>query len=504
MHLSVLLVSLFACNGSGEVESRVLETPSVTSGTQSGTGSVTSSTDPASQGGRPEGLVVNAVTFNQGVELFMVENARPVDPEVPLVSGRPAWVRVFLDVDDDTWEERDISGVLTVTSGGDTVVYDDVSTIRADSQRDTKRTTLNFEIDGNMIDEDSVYELDVLEVDPERGGGKKKDTSWSSSDNFVLVGRTDTVEVVILPIQYDADGSGRLPDTSPAQIERIADLFYSMFPVEDVVITVADPSPWPYAINPDGSGWGELLDAVSDARTSSGVGDNVYFYGLFTPEDRFDQFCQWGCVLGLSYLAYSPRDVWARASIGVGWTGDTTSETLVHEVGHAHGREHAPCGVYDWDRNYPHSNGDISAWGYDLITKEMFSPSTKDMMGYCSPIWISDYTYMALFQRIRELGPDGLAPLEETRWPSFTVDADGVATRRGREVPVRGLPGGTVVDVELLDGAGGVIDVRRGWVLPYGHVSGGRVVVDAGDDVAALRLLDPTVVQRETVLHYVD
>jgi hypothetical protein len=503
MSTSVLLLVLLGCNGSGDVEFLVTPGPETSTG---GTTAVTTTTDSTSNegvGGPPAGLVLDSVTFNQSVEAIMMFGGEPVDPEVPLVAGRPAWVRAFLDVDESTWEARDIVGRLTVTTAGDEVVYEDTSNIRGDSERDTKRTTLNFEIDADMLKRNASYELAVYEADPSLGDGKRKDTTWSSDDVNILVDKTDTVELVILPIQYDADGSGRLPDTSQSQVNRIADLFYAMYPVEDVIVTVADPAPWPYALRADGSGWETLLAAVSDLRTSSGEADNVYYYGLFTPEDRFNDFCSRGCVLGLSYVGYSARDVWARSSIGVGWTGDTTSETLVHEVGHAHGREHAPCGVYDVDRNYPHRNGEIAVWGYDLITKEMFPPSTKDMMGYCSPIWISDYTYMALFSRIRELGPSGIAPMTETLWPSFTVDAEGEATQRGRDVPVRaGLPGGEAVDVELLNGAGGVIEVKRGYVLPYGHLPGGRLVVDVSDDVVGVRLVDPTIVQREPVLYF--
>ncbi|MFT4626320.1 MAG: hypothetical protein ACI8PZ_004997 [Myxococcota bacterium] len=497
----VLLLALAACNGSGDVAPRQTGTPTDATPTPT-TPTTTTPGTPTGYGGPPEGLQIDSITFNQGVAITLVEDGDPIGTQMPIVTDRPAWVRVFVDVDEDIWEERDIIGQLTVKNGGDEVVLEDVSTIRADSDPFTKRTTLNFDIEADLVRERTTYSVELVEADATRGEGKKRQTTWSSDDNpSILVGETDDLEVVIIPIQYDSDGSGRLPDVSDPQIQRIADLFYSMYPVPTITITVSDPAPWPYYIGADGSGWGELLDAISNARSAASVADNVYYYGLFVPDDSFESFCRRGCVLGLSYLAFSERDVWARASIGVGWSGDVTSETMAHEVGHAHGREHAPCGLYDWDRNYPHDNAALGAWGYDLLTREMFPPlTTRDVMSYCSPIWVSDYTYSALFSRIRALGPAGAQPLEERRWPSFTVDGDGVASRRGQDVPVRGMPGGQAVDVELLDGAGQVIGEQRGYVLPYGHISGGRVAVDVSDDVQGLRLVDPSVVQRDTVL----
>ena len=43
-----------------------------------------------------------------------------------------------------------------------------------------------------------------------------------------------------------------------------------------------------------------------------------------------------GCVAGLGFVG-GPSDSWARAAIGLGFTGDNAAETAVHELGHNHG-----------------------------------------------------------------------------------------------------------------------------------------------------------------------
>ena len=39
------------------------------------------------------------------------------------------------------------------------------------------------------------------------------------------------LRVLLVPLRYDADGSGRLPDTSPAQLQAFHDALLAMFPV---------------------------------------------------------------------------------------------------------------------------------------------------------------------------------------------------------------------------------------------------------------------------------
>jgi len=97
----------------------------------------------------------------------------------------------------------------------------------------------------------------------------------------------------------------------------------------------------------------------------------------------------------------------------VGWTGwnsahDGASETHAHEVGHNHGRQHAPgCSAANPDPNYPYTDGNGQSpignagapnYGFDVYGSQTIYPYTDyyDIMGYCDPVWISDYTYEAI------------------------------------------------------------------------------------------------------------
>ncbi len=57
------------------------------------------------------------------------------------------------------------------------------------------------------------------------------------------------------------------------------------------------------------------------------------------------------------------------------------------------------------DPNFPHANASIGQFGLDIVTYRVWSPNApdnaKDMMSYCGPQWISDYTYQALQTALR-------------------------------------------------------------------------------------------------------
>ena len=55
----------------------------------------------------------------------------------------------------------------------------------------------------------------------------------------------DALKIVIVPVKYDADGSGRLPDVSATQIELYRKAFHAMYPAKKVEVTVR--APWSYA-----------------------------------------------------------------------------------------------------------------------------------------------------------------------------------------------------------------------------------------------------------------
>jgi hypothetical protein len=71
---------------------------------------------------------------------------------------------------------------------------------------------------------------------------------------------------------------------------------------------------------------------------------------------------------------------------------------MAHELGHNMSRQHAPCGGAGGpDPSYPYPGGQIGIWGLDVAALVLKSPTGYlDLMGYCSPDWVSDYNWSAM------------------------------------------------------------------------------------------------------------
>jgi hypothetical protein len=78
---------------------------------------------------------------------------------------------------------------------------------------------------------------------------------------------------------------------------------------------------------------------------------------------------------------------------------------MAHELGHNWSRLHSPCGgAGSPDPSYPYAGGKIGVSGYDLTTSLFKPASIADVMGYCNPSWVSDFTYKGILN-YRETHP---------------------------------------------------------------------------------------------------
>jgi hypothetical protein len=190
------------------------------------------------------------------------------------------------------------------------------------------------------------------------------------------------------------------------------------------------------------------------------------------------------CIAGLSYLADVPSSG-KQVGAGIGFPGTDAGDTMVHELGHQHGRGHAPCGATDGlDSRYP-SQGDyamagLGSWGLDFRSNRFQSPTrTKDMMSYCTPIWISDYNYGLLAQRRLAITQAATARVIDAdansfEKPKFLGFRTLLAEPSGRPVwgrPIadRTVPMGTPEIAKALDAKGNVVADVTVYRSAYGH-----------------------------------
>ena len=105
------------------------------------------------------------------------------------------------------------------------------------------------------------------------------------------------------------------------------------------------------------------------------------------------------------YMGGLPGDLVRRLDIGgrallSGWSSIAAldSTTVAHELGHNMSLRHAPCGFAPSpDPAFPTSDGTTAAWGFDSSDSSLVAPDTPDLMSYCRPRWIGDFSFSKAF-----------------------------------------------------------------------------------------------------------
>ena len=97
-------------------------------------------------------------------------------------------------------------------------------------------------------------------------------------------------------------------------------------------------------------------------------------------------------------------------------------------VGSSHRSKSAGGTITGRDPNYPYANAALGSWGWNSRTQTLFDPNrTTDIMGYCSPQWISDYTYSGITTRVAAVNGATAHALAGTasRWRVLLLDGQG-------------------------------------------------------------------------------
>ncbi len=443
------------------------------------------------------GLAVTEVAVYQTVKIALMKDRVAVSANAPVVEGKAALLRAFV-TPREGWQARPVVGELTLVTNGERVVLQsNVLRVTAASTDSNLTSSLNFTLTGASLTPDTHYRVEIREAEAGAPGGDGSEASWPPSGEQPLGARSarGPLRVEVVPFLYKGDGSGRAPDSSPAQLERYRKAFLAVYPAAEVEITAHAPVTYNATIGADGSGWESWLDTLCSLRTRERPDPRVYYWGIMAPTSA----SFWNGVAGLGNVPDADGN-WGRCAVGLGMAGvDTSGQIAIHEIGHTHGRLHAPCQVPDADRRYPYPNARLGSWGYDLALGRLKAPTSfYDFMSYCEDQWVSDYTYAGLFERLVTVNASQfrLGERAATSYQKVLVGLDGRVSNGGRitlDEPLRGEPRA----VDTYDRAGASAGTVTGHYYPFSHGGGVLFVPEPREST---RFLEPRGLRRVDLL----
>jgi hypothetical protein len=353
-------------------------------------------------------IQVSLIEISQAVFIKLGDSNGVVPPGMrnsKLIEGRAAYVRVHVRPDGGS-TPRPLRAVLTLGQGdGSQRAFADGKMIAGPSTSENLASTFNFLLPTEVISPGATLAVAIYE------GADAAGPDPTSPPRFPREGAADLaverglmlMDVVLLPVRGP---SGPLDD-SPPRRQRLERYMADVYPARKMTIRWHEPVEIDSVISST-----EAFRLMAQARRQDNASAGTYYHLLIAIEDSEDKF------LGLGSLAGpGPNEAANRVAMTIVTEHqvDSQMDTVTHEMGHNLGRNHAPgCNAGGTDNRYPYPNTGVGVDGFslgELASGKDHLPSApgpfkskarfKDLMGYCYPTWISDYTWNALMDRIR-------------------------------------------------------------------------------------------------------
>ena len=329
-------------------------------------------------------LRIVGVEQTQAIQFFNFNghgSGAGADNSVPLIAQKSTVLRVYIESTGGPPPPSSVSGELT--TDGSTFLPSNSPIVpkpQTSIFRFAVNDTLNFWLSPALCSGTRSCTLRVF--DPTRPGDPAYEWERTFSLTFASVPR---VRVSGVLVHYTGLG---LNITAPTDVDLVNTLSVvnRMYPISGFDYSGFTVINFAGNLSAGGGGgcgpaWIQLFNQLSMMRSGSQTND--VYVGLLPPG------VPTGSVIGCG-----------GGGVAIAFVSD--GFTMAQEIGHAFGRQHAPCGnPPNVDPSYPtfdmFPSGSIGEFGLDTANFTVFNPhNTFDFMSWCRPVWVSPYTYMGL------------------------------------------------------------------------------------------------------------
>jgi hypothetical protein len=354
---------------------------------------------------------LKSVVVNQGVDVAIANEGVWVGPgerNTYVVSNRDTLLRGFWEIP-ESWVPRKIRAQLELRfPDGTNQILIDTKTIAGPSFPGDLDRSFLFPLLAEQFPPGVQYHLTLWEGEP---GFEHLPPSTTVIESPIgglaeigIQPEPAELKVILVPVRYNTGSCNtNTAEITEDQEQRFLDYIHEQNPVREVIWEFRRDSPIEW--NTTLTSLAQLWQPLQQMRTDDAAPPNAYYYALVD-----------ACTSGIDGaggiapgLPPPTKDAaFQRVSSGLWLKGNSYSyHTMVHELGHNQGRAHIFCaggGAAGVDPSYPYDNGIIGVWGFGIRLFRFHSPTgTFDYMSYCSPSWVSDWTWTKTFNTIRTL-----------------------------------------------------------------------------------------------------
>lgn len=396
-------------------------------------------------------LVINGYEVSQSVQKS--------NNSIPLVSNKPTIVRIFAQTAQGPAQTGVTVSVTGYRNGSPLgTVSDGPKTVPLSPARSDYGSTFNVALPSAWLS--GSVEL-VAAVDS--GGVIPEDDEGNNTASFTInFNSVPALDVKIVPINYTHTPTGVY---YPGQaVDYISGWIARAYPVAAVNISFRASYNFVGDLRSSNE-WVRLLNEVTALKSTDNAPSSQVYYAFVPISNGASQWFHSG-IAGVGWIG------WPRASVGLNLGAQTDTAILAaHEIGHNLGREHAPCGVSNPDVNYPYGGASIGEYGLDIVLPSvtLLNPGAYvDMMSYCSPEWLSDYTYIGLYNDQQAKGLYTQSATVNSLFVRAELNERGEAIMKPiytfPAAPTQ-APSSSPYEVQLVDGSGRLIMTQPAHLL---------------------------------------